>query len=60
MTFRPHPKDGQGLLRVSRMLKHGCSCRLSDAWRCAVDRRLGTVACSCKCHRLPEGKEPVR
>lgn len=29
----------------------GCQCRYSDAWRCAGDRRLTTVACSCACHR---------
>ena len=28
-----------------------CNCKLSDAWRCAVDQRLSTVSCSCSCHR---------
>lgn len=28
-----------------------CGCRYSDAWRCAVDLRMKSVACSCRCHR---------
>lgn len=28
-----------------------CSCKQSDAWRCAVDQRLSTVTCRCACHR---------
>lgn len=28
-----------------------CGCNYSDAWRCAVDRRLNTISCSCPCHR---------
>lgn len=29
----------------------GCSCKYSDAWRCATARKLRTVSCSCACHR---------
>lgn len=28
-----------------------CSCRRVDAWRCAVDQNLRTVACTCPCHK---------
>lgn len=28
-----------------------CQCRKADAWRCATDQNLSTVACSCACHR---------
>ena len=29
-----------------------CTCRKSDAWRCAVDQNLLTVSCHCRCHRF--------
>lgn len=35
----------------------GCSCRKSDAWCCAVDQNLSTVACTCSCHKNNTGKE---
>lgn len=28
-----------------------CSCRHTDAWRCAVERNITTVTCHCDCHR---------
>lgn len=29
-----------------------CNCRMSDAWKCAVDQNLtDTIACRCECHR---------
>jgi hypothetical protein len=28
-----------------------CQCRLNDAWRCARDRKLTSIACPCECHR---------
>ncbi len=29
-----------------------CSCRKSDAWKCAVDKNLpNAIACGCSCHR---------
>ena len=28
-----------------------CSCRMSDAWRCANDLNLPSIACTCACHR---------
>lgn len=37
--------------RLMNKLRYGCACRLSDAWRCAVNQNLRTVACHCRCHR---------
>jgi hypothetical protein len=28
-----------------------CFCQKSDAWRCAVDRGMSTLACHCECHK---------
>ncbi len=28
-----------------------CNCKKSDAWRCAREQSLRTVACHCACHR---------
>lgn len=29
-----------------------CNCRMSDAWKCAVDQGLvDTIACQCMCHK---------
>lgn len=34
------------------LIEEKCSCRMSDAWRCAVDQNLtDTIACRCECHR---------
>lgn len=27
-----------------------CKCEWSDAWRCAAQRGLSTIACGCRCH----------
>ena len=27
-----------------------CKCKCTDAWKCAVDQRLDSIACSCPCH----------
>lgn len=34
-----------------------CSCRKSDAWRCAVEQNQPEVACTCSCHKNNTGKE---
>lgn len=56
-------QPGQGRLLLEAVGVHGlevecrmvtpmtCTCPVADAWRCAVIRRLSTVACSCRCHR---------
>jgi hypothetical protein len=31
-----------------------CQCTDSDAWRCARDRKLHSVACHCGCHKYIE------
>lgn len=36
-----------------------CNCKKKDAWRCAVDRNLKSVACMCACHKKIYGKRPV-
>jgi len=33
--------------------KAECDCKLSDAWRCAIQKGLSTVSCHCPCHRQP-------
>lgn len=33
-----------------KILMIKCSCSKSDAWRCAVDQGINTVACHCPCH----------
>ena len=34
------------------LIEEKCSCRMSDAWRCAVDQNLtDSIACRCQCHR---------
>ena len=32
------------------------SCKHSDAWRCAVDKGLPSITCSCLCHQGPRSK----
>lgn len=45
--------------RVDRRLRErapppACPCKLSDTWRCAVQRKLRTVSCPCACHRADQ------
>jgi hypothetical protein len=35
-----------------------CFCKFSDAWRCAREKNLPTIACQCECHRYTFRKEP--
>jgi hypothetical protein len=37
-----------------------CSCKFSDAWRCAVDQNLTSVSCPCGCHRAPVATSTTR
>lgn len=33
------------------LIETKCSCRMSDAWRCAKDQNSRELSCSCSCHR---------
>lgn len=47
------------LLAQPAQEKTTCSCKFSDAWRCAVSQSLSTIACYCQCHR-PTYHQPVQ
>lgn len=62
-TFAANRKlaEGQSMLVPKHAVRFmearpTCSCKHSDAWRCAVDKRLTTVSCSCACHRASQGE----
>lgn len=53
------PEDKKGELqqmvdRVKRQSQHDCSCKYSDAWRCAKSDNSPELACSCGCHKIKE------
>jgi hypothetical protein len=38
--------------RTKRQSQHGCSCKYSDAWRCAKSTNSPELACTCSCHKI--------
>ncbi len=51
-------RNQNGIYTIQRRCVYGyfrqvsqCHCELSDAWRCAVKKRLRSVSCPCVCHK---------